>query len=125
MRTRTPTAVLELNGSFKKNPGRRREREGEPIVKDALPPPPSRLSGPEKAAWNELRDAGFWLTAADVFMVEIAASLMAKHRANEIDNPARSLLVSTLAKLGFGPTERSKIKLPEKEESTDFDQFMR
>lgn len=71
------------------------------------------------------RDAGFWLTAADVSMVEIAASWIAKHRANEIDNTARSLLVSTLTKLGLGPTERNKIKLPDKEELTDFDQFRR
>jgi hypothetical protein len=56
-----------------------------------------------------MRERCFWLTTADQFMVEIAAGLMAKHRSGKIDNPARSLLVSTLSKLGFGPTERSKL----------------
>ncbi len=44
-------------------------------------------------------------------MVEIAAGFMDKHRSGKIDNPARSLLVSTLSKLGFGPTERGKLGL--------------
>jgi hypothetical protein len=88
-----------------------------------LGPPPSRLNAPEKAAWNEMRSEGFWLTSADAFMVEIASGLMAQHRDGTIDNPARSLLISTLNKLGFGPTERSKLKVPETPKRNGFDQF--
>jgi hypothetical protein len=55
---------------------------------------------------------GFWLTGADRFMLEVAAGLMVQHRAGTIENAARSLLISTLAKLGFGPSERSKTKAP-------------
>ena len=71
-----------------------------------------------------MRREGFWLTTADAFMVEIAACLMAQQRSGTIDNPARSLLVSTLAKLGFGPSERSKMKVPEEKEDNPFDQFI-
>lgn len=123
-RTRTPTAVLELRGSFRKNPARKADRQGEPRPADPLGVCPARIKGPAKAAWNELREQGFWLTSADAFMIEIAADLMAMHRANAIDNPARSLLVGTLAKLGFGPSERSKLSLPGPEKpTTGFAQF--
>jgi hypothetical protein len=36
-RTRTPTAVLELRGAFRRNPNRRRKFE--PLVTTALPEP--------------------------------------------------------------------------------------
>ena len=79
-RPRTPTAVLELRGAFKNHPERARERAGEPRPTDPLGDPPKRLKPADKAAWREMQEHGFWLTSADQFMVEIAASLMAKHR---------------------------------------------
>ncbi|WP_445216201.1 hypothetical protein ACKWRH_28330 [Bradyrhizobium sp. Pa8] len=68
---------------------------------------------------------GFWLTSADAMMVEIAANLMSQQRSGQIDNPARALLVSTLIKLGFGPTERARMKvIPQKEEANPFNEFV-
>lgn len=125
MRTRTPTAVLEARGSFKRHPERARARADEPRPDTPLGNPPKRLSDAEKAAWKEMKAEGFWLTSADAMMVEIAANLMTKQRSGAIDNPARTLLVSTLIKLGFGPTERAKMKvIPEKEGPNPFDQFL-
>lgn len=124
-RPRTPTAILELRGSFSKHPERARERAGEPRPLNTLGPPRVSLKTKEKAVWNELRTEGFWLTSADAFMVEIASSLMAQHRAGEIDNPARSLLISTLSKLGFGPTERSKLKVLDTPKASGFAKFKR
>jgi hypothetical protein len=115
--------VLELRGAFKKHPERAREREGEPRPTMLLGDPPAALNAKEKAAWNEMQREGFWLTTADSFMVEVAACLMAQQRSGTINNPARSLLVSTLAKLGFGPTERSKMKMPEADEDCPFAEF--
>jgi hypothetical protein len=123
MRTRTPTAVLELRGSFNKHPERRQNRALEPICSGPLGQPPSTFTEPQRAAWKELERDGFWLVAADRFMVEVAADLIAKQRAGDIDNPARALLVATLSKLGFGPTERSKIKVPEPTKVGSFDKF--
>jgi len=122
-RTRLPSAVLELRGSFKKHPERARARAGEPKPLNLLGQPPGRLDPKVKAVWKEMRGEGFWLTSADAFMVEVAAGLMAQHRAGEIDNPSRSLLISTLSKLGFGPTERSKLKVPETPKASGFEQF--
>lgn len=124
MRTRTPTAVLEARGSFTRHPERRRERQDEPRPDTPLGNPPKRLSEAEKTAWREMQAEGFWLTSADAMMVEIAANLMSQQRTGQIDNPARTLLVSTLIKLGFGPTERAKMKvMPQKEEASPFDEF--
>ena len=123
-RPRTPTAILNLRGSFKRHPERARERAGEPKPLNMLGPAPARLKPKEKAAWNEMATEGFWLTSADSFMVEIAAALMVQHREGVIDNPARSLLISTLSKLGFGPTDRSKLKVPDApKEPSGFEQF--
>ncbi|MBR0993798.1 hypothetical protein JQ580_24030 [Bradyrhizobium japonicum] len=72
-----------------------------------------------------MQTEGFWLTSADGMMVEIAANLMSQQRAGQIDNPARTLLVSTLIKLGFGPTERAKMKvMPKREEANPFAEFV-
>jgi hypothetical protein len=105
--TIAPTAVLELRGAFKNHPKQARERAGEPRPTEPLGDPPKRLKPVDKAAWREMQEHGFWLTSADQFMVEIAASLMAKQRGGTIDNPARRLLVGTLSKLGSGrPSDR-------------------
>jgi len=53
---------------------------GEPQPSERLGAPPTRLKAPEKAAWNEMRESGFWLTTADQFMVEIAAGLQTPQR---------------------------------------------
>jgi hypothetical protein len=104
--TITPTAVLELRGAFKNHPKQARERAGEPRPTEPLGDPPKRLKPVDKAAWREMQEHGFWLTSADQFMVEIAASLMAKQRGGTIDTP-HALLVGTLSKLGSGrPSDR-------------------
>lgn len=65
-RPRKPTAVLEMNGSFAHNPGRRRERANEPKTRKLFEgPPPEQFMiqepamGFQRAArqlkeWNEL-----------------------------------------------------------------------
>jgi hypothetical protein len=77
-RTRTPTAVLELRGAFKRNPDRLRARKNEPLVTTALPEPPPRLAKPVKSMWLEMQLFGYWLTSADRFLVEIAATATRK-----------------------------------------------
>ncbi|MFM0053360.1 hypothetical protein [Caballeronia grimmiae] len=80
-RPRTPAKVLEMRGSYRKNPGRRRE---EPEVAGPLGDPPQHLSAPEIAAWNEISDAAprDVLTKSDRITLELAARLLAESRAN-------------------------------------------
>jgi hypothetical protein len=104
-RTRTPTALLELRGAFKRNPNRRRPNE--PLVTEPLPEAPRRLPKDIRIIWNEMRDRGFWLSSADRFLVEIAATLMQWHR--EDQPKVTPVLIATLAKLGFSPKSRAAL----------------
>jgi hypothetical protein len=111
-RTRTPTAVLELRGAFKRNPDRLRARKNEPLVTTALPEPPPILPKPVKATWQEMKRYGYWLTSADRFLVEIASTFVARYRAEELKSGDVSLLIGLLGKLGFSPRERGALNLP-------------
>ena len=111
-RPRMPTALLELRGGFKNRPSRLRARQYEPLVTTALPGPPPNLPTPVKSAWLELREHGFWLTSADRFLVQIAATLMARYRFEEIKSGDVSQLIGLLGKIGFSPKDRGSMNLP-------------
>jgi hypothetical protein len=64
------------------------------------------------ALWLEMGSRGHWLTDAARFLVEIAATLMARYRIDELKSGDLSLLIGLFGKIGFSPTERSKLKLP-------------
>jgi len=138
-RPRKPTAVLELNGAFRKDPQRRRPEE--PRDARALGDPPERLPVDVVPFWRELVDQvqGGVLTYRDRWAVELAARLMAKavgeQSASEImaliesaeleSNDIKALLKretissaelstlrSLLAALGMTPADRSKLSVP-------------
>jgi hypothetical protein len=111
-RPRTPTAVLELRGAFKNHPSRLKDREFEPVVATDLPEPPKYLTTATAGTWLELKARGHWLTTADKFLIEIAATLMARYRINELKSGDVSQLIGLLGKIGFSPVERGKMDLP-------------
>ena len=113
-RPRTPTTVLELRGAFKRNPNRKRDRQHEPLVTTPLPEPPAYLTADTTAAWSEMKSCGYWLTSADKFLVEIAATLMSRYRGDELKSADTSLLIGLLGKIGFSPKERGALNLPTK-----------
>jgi hypothetical protein len=55
---------------------------------------------------------GYWLTSADRFLVEIAATFLARYRVDNLKSGDVSLLIGLLAKLGFSPRERGALNLP-------------
>src|SRR5690349_15010559 len=79
-RPRKPTALLELQGSFKKNPDRGRARKDEPEPVADLGEPPARLTPLELEMWRELESMAppRVLTNADRWLVERACKLMAE-----------------------------------------------
>jgi hypothetical protein len=111
-RPRTPTAVLELRGAFKNHPSRLKDRKYEPVVSSPLPEPPRYLESATAAVWLEIKSRGYWLTSADRFLVEIAATLMARYRIDELKSGDVSQLIGLLGKIGFSPNERGKMDLP-------------
>lgn len=111
-RPRKPTAALELKGAFKKDPKRKADRAGEPIPDGPVGSAPQGLTTDEAALWDELAGYGFWLTNADRLMLEIAVKLMVLFRAGGLDGGGISKLIAALAKLGFSPSDRSKVQAP-------------
>ena len=111
-RPRIPTALLQLRGAFINHPSRLRARKNEPLVTTALPDPPPNLPKPVKLAWHEMQSRGFWLASADRFLVEIAATLMAAYRSDQLKSGDVSQLIGLLGKIGFSPKERGGLNLP-------------
>ena len=111
---RKPTNVLELQGAFRRNPGRAVQRQGEPIPAKGGPgAPPSRLNADEAAAWHELLEmahAGTF-SKADRLSLEIAAQLIVEYRQSPRSFPNSRLLrlYSMLASFGMTPADRSRI----------------
>jgi hypothetical protein len=119
-RPRKPTAALKLAGAFEKDPQREKARANEPVVTTPCGAPPNEMPSDAAAIWNELTQHGFWLTAADRLMLEIACRLFANFRSGSLDSGGVSKLITSLSKLGFTPTDRSKVGAPgAKEEEAD------
>jgi len=113
-RQRTPTRKLNLLGSFNKHPERARPDD---VFTGAFPAdPPERLSDEIKATWREVVAVSHHgvLQAADVFIVEVCAALLAEHRRvpfNMMSARLTQLRVS-LGALGLTPADRSRLSVP-------------
>lgn len=120
---RTPTKVLELNGSFKKHP--ERKRTNEPIPTGEIGKPPKHFKSKElKAAWRELikLTPDGVLTNADRVHLEMVCVLLVQFRSDpEAFTAARmTRLESMIGKLGLNPCDRSKVVVPGKPKSNPF-----
>ncbi|NVD41283.1 hypothetical protein HT585_20620 [Ensifer sp. HO-A22] len=111
-RPRKPTAALELKGAYKKDPQRKAERKDEPKPSGAVGLAPDFFDADERLIWDDLAGFGFWLTDADRLMLEIAVKLMSMFRKGTLDGGGISKLITALSKLGFSPTDRSKVQAP-------------
>ena len=109
-RPRTPTNVLELKGSFKKDPQRKRE---DAEAAGPLGGSPAHINGAVLGAWNEIvasapREV---LTGSDALAIELAANLLAQFRADPVEFTAAKLvrLEALLGKFGMTPADRAKV----------------
>ena len=107
-RPRTPTEVLRLRGSFRRNPSRGLARAGEPVPKGEIGEPPATLSGPAATAWRYLSKIARpgSLGDADRAYLEIAAELLALKRELGVDamsSAKLNRLETMLGKLGMRP----------------------
>ncbi len=114
-----PTEILELNGSFQKNPQRRRPVG--PKSKDGIGEPPAHLDATEKQIWAELvqnAPQGV-LTSADRVILALACQLESKARTRTISDAQRNQLIKILSLFGFTPADRSRITAVETKDETD------
>lgn len=124
MPARTPTKILELRGTFKKNPQRKRS---EPKNLSDLGDPPQHLGGATLSAWNELVASSppGVLTASDRQILEICAVLLAQFREDPASFiPARlAQLNRALSMLGRTPVDRSRIGVNEQPQDNPWASF--
>lgn len=120
-RPRKPTRILELTGSFKKDPKRKKTRAREPQPEAGLGKPPKTFDESERARWKELIAicAQGVLTKQDRPAAESLCQLWAKSRRNAISVSERSLLHGLFGKFGLSPADRSKIQVPESDDHED------
>jgi phage terminase small subunit len=111
-RPRTPTELLELKGTFTKNPSRKREIG--PKSDRGLGQVPRHLTEAEADCWREVvaNSAACVLTSADRVLVELVARLLAKMRRDWLTGAEIGTLKSCLTELGWTPASRSKVATP-------------
>lgn len=118
-RPRTPTAIQELKGAFKKDPQRRRSNE--PEYNGPLGAPPDSFDEELAGIWHELESmaAANVLAQSDRWLVELACRTMRDVRKGSALASERNLLLSCLSRMGLTPADRSKIAVPHKKEELD------
>lgn len=120
---RKPSNVLELSGSFKTHP--ERKRPNEPEARGPFPKTAPRILGlskEEKRVWKwivGMVPLGV-LKGSDVATVAVATRLMHKFITNEIKPPELNRLSVELGKLGLSPSDRAKLQV-EKGKANKFD----
>jgi hypothetical protein len=107
---RKPLAVLEMNGSLKKNPKRYADRVPEEPGKP-LGPPPEAFTLELKSIWKELAHTApkGVLHRSDRIAVEMACMVINRMRTTKIVASEFTLLRTLLASLGMTPADRAKI----------------
>lgn len=122
-RPRTPTNILALKGSFKKNPKRLKARENEPVNKNPIGKPPAWLTALEKKAWRILVKDSIHgvLGEADRTWLELACELYAKKIEGTLKSIERSQLMTLLGRMGLNPSDRSRVSVPVPKKKNRFD----
>jgi phage terminase small subunit len=114
-----PTEILDARGSFLKHPERRRPNE--PQETRLLGNAPRCLTAEQKKLWGEISHnlpPGVG-KVSDRHAFEMLVRLMAKERADSINNNERGQLIKLLGSFGMTPADRSKISI----DSTPLDEF--
>lgn len=109
-----PIELAKLKGSDRKNPQRyRKEVPKHPL---AIGVAPDCMSEAAKACWFEIAGLAIpgTLTAADRFMLELAANLLAEYRTTPAGFTAARLgrLFQALACFGMSPVDRVRLGVP-------------
>lgn len=110
-RTRQPTELHVVKGTYRKNPQRKPKDEPQPA--GPIGEPDADPSTDWRECWHEITNnaCASVLGSSDRIAVEIAARLLAEMREDMSSMPAARLrlLDSLLAKFGMTPADRSKV----------------
>ena len=123
-----PTRILELNGAFRKNPSRKKERANEPIPDQPIGDPPTRLTKSQKAVWRELvkQMVPGVLMSSDRALLSVICILLDQFwRANSGEEVEKlkagelTQLMRGLSALGLSPVDRTRVSVPPKPPEPD------
>lgn len=121
-RPRIPTKILEMRGSFKKDPQRQTARANEPTDLPLPGDPHSTLTDDQKKAWAYILErcpAGV-LRQSDEIALEACARLYAEMRVGTIDRTGTKQLMDILSKFGMTPSDRSRVSAGDKPKVNKF-----
>ena len=119
-RPRKPTKILELRGSFKQNPQRKRLNEPQPEAD--LGKPPKNLTAAQQKIWYEIieQTPDGVITRMDRFTLEILTVLLHKVRTTpRVQGAELSTLMRCLTAFGMTPADRSKVVVATKQTKSD------
>ncbi|MCW5699264.1 MAG: hypothetical protein KIT00_05445 [Rhodospirillales bacterium] len=121
---RTPTTddQKRLRGTLR--PCRTR---GESVAVGPISGPPAHMPDDAASIWRELVEAApdGILAASDTFLVEVAASLIAKHRAGKLSAAELGQLRHALADLGLTPAGRLRLPATKPKTPNEFAEFLK
>ena len=124
-RPRTPTAILDARGAFRKDPQRR--RDGEPEVREPIGAMPGYFDESQKVAWKQITNQAPMgvLTEADTGAVEMASILMAEMRTDWGNFTVGKIgrLQALLGQFGMTPSERARLNIAKPKDDNPFDDF--
>ncbi len=115
-RPKTPMAVLELKGAYRKNPKRGTERAMEPVATGELAPPEQFLRTDLSecprllAIWRETIAICWWLTPAEAAPLESYCRLKDKERRGTAKSPDLTNLFKLYPILGMTQDGRGKFR---------------
>ena len=123
-RPRLPNKVAKITGAAAKNAGRFRDR-ADPKVR-SLGPAPKRLSGDQRAIWDEFNADFPWLGRSDRALVEVAVNLLDQLRTLKDEAPIAlyAQMRMILGQMGGTPVDRSKVNAPADQEPDPADEFL-
>jgi len=129
-RPRKPTKVLEMQGAYKANPQRKKERVNEPKPDTDIGNPPRGFTAAQKKIWQEMIDItpDGVITRMDRFILEVVSVMLCRFReaytgrGKPLQSSEYGILMRALTSLGMTPADRSKVLVPpEKTEDDGWD----
>lgn len=117
-RPRLPQGKAETSGAAAHDPGRFKDRKG-PKRTRKLGEPYANMTDAECVHWAEFQQELPWLTSADRQLVRMACQYGARADKEPLGISATQAFVSILSKLGATPTDVTKVRHGDDEESED------
>lgn len=122
---RKPTAIMSLNGAFKKNVNRKRGNE--PKIDKLVGRAPKYFDKEQRAMWNEVKRSivdGVALLS-DKFSLELLCNSLVQYRRDPFSFTAadKAQLKAMLSAFGMTPVARASIEIPKGKEKNPFDEF--